>query len=700
MRIKDRARQPITPPLIPMSLPHTPYIPSSPIGYLESLSDSASLVDADLEKSEKVIFEQDAILAIKRGVVHTSPSSGPTEALTATQLGDIYSPLASMDDTLTSPMSERIKAKDRRVDVPLMPTTPATPPNTVRVVDDMEGMLLGLSFTGEDKFAEEESVALDHPYLDKFFDDRVFKAKASQAVQQVEQEKLHQADTVSRLDVPLMSIEKPLAPWNAPLRGDGGLLGHAQIRESSRLLAQLPGSKRLDGKLTWVPFSKELAKVAWSENIEPDDSLQELVNADDDVVDSSALTWKPEGLRILRNHDNDDEEEDLELGVDGGHREVQPLVRKRHIQTEEEFPQGKQPSSSRRKKSNGKTACHMLLHPGRPGPPMLLGGAFSATDALDNFLTMRGSKKQELTSSSYFDAQKVAPPELVPEERILPDLPSQEVVTKSKAFPIPSYAVPSTTHSFLVSTTLFRQRSLARRITGLFPNANLIERDFSAHNATQWDAGSVVRSPDQSPLAHEADIIISASTGLLWTSLQHVKQKPLPGQKAKPTVREHIANVALRYERLIVLVNRGPVEGADCDESDLKALMELTGFCVGLGETVIVQFVAGGEETLAQWIVAAMVKYRDIDETPLLSEETLWEVFLRRLGLNALAAQVVISGLKAPDGLEYSIAQPAGEFGLTAFVEMSAEMRLQRFGHVLGGTRVLQRVSAVLDGAW
>ncbi len=91
----------------------------------------------------------------------------------------------------------------------------------------------------------------------------------------------------------------------------------------------------------------------------------------------------------------------------------------------------------------------------------------------------------------------------------------------------------------------------------------------------------------------------------------------------------------------------------------------------------------------------------------LLQEETSWEVFLRRAGLNAFAAQEILLALKPPTdgdvgGNRKMVGGDGGdgEFGLVAFVRMGMEERIRRFEHLLGGRRVLGRVSGRLDVVW
>jgi hypothetical protein len=112
-----------------------------------------------------------------------------------------------------------------------------------------------------------------------------------------------------------------------------------------------------------------------------------------------------------------------------------------------------------------------------------------------------------------------------------------------------------------------------------------------------------------------------------------------------------------------------------------------------------VQFVGGGEETLSKWVASTIAQNRVAGDSTLIEEETHWEIFLRRAGLNAFAAQAIISELKEPEGVNPLSPSKAGLFGIVAFVEMTVEQRIARFGP-LCGKGLIERVSAVIDTDW
>lgn len=93
----------------------------------------------------------------------------------------------------------------------------------------------------------------------------------------------------------------------------------------------------------------------------------------------------------------------------------------------------------------------------------------------------------------------------------------------------------------------------------------------------------------------------------------------------------------------------------------------------------------------------------------MLIKNVQWELFLRRSGLNAYAAQALLGELKASpwtNGPTLGVKSPEYgrgyeyDHGLAAFVKMSAEERLGRFESLLGGSRLLLRASEAIDESW
>ena len=70
--------------------------------------------------------------------------------------------------------------------------------------------------------------------------------------------------------------------------------------------------------------------------------------------------------------------------------------------------------------------------------------------------------------------------------------------------------------------------------------------------------------------------------------------------------------------------------------------------------------------------------------------------------MNAFAAQVILSDLKAPDQPDdiQSNNMSGTCHGLPAFIAMEPQERLQRFEGLLGGCKLLTHASTLIDADW
>jgi len=306
-------------------------------------------------------------------------------------------------------------------------------------------------------------------------------------------------------------------------------------------------------------------------------------------------------------------------------------------------------------------------------------------------------KKAKLMQSPYFGHSLTT---LTAE--LEPELESQDdevdlipiPATPSPPFePIPAIAphinVPEVPPRIIISSAVSKE--LTENLATLVPGIQLIERKLGNHR------------PHSSRIAgeDEADVIISPVTGILLTTMVMLRQKPLPGSTGQPPLRSVIESVATRYERLLVIISQGSKRSetiSPLSRADSNALAEFQGFAAGLETQVDLLYVGGGDATVAKWVAAAICKHAP-EALPvqdlLLPVETGWEMFMRRAGMNAYAAQVALGTLEVPDG------EPAigGQHlhGLPLFVSMSPEERLHVLGDVLGGRRLLDRASEVID---
>ncbi|KAK1836513.1 hypothetical protein QBC39DRAFT_407234 [Podospora conica] len=332
-----------------------------------------------------------------------------------------------------------------------------------------------------------------------------------------------------------------------------------------------------------------------------------------------------------------------------------------------------------------------------PEPTNLLAGFLGqhvdSAPLIQNFIQITTAhKKPKLTNSSFFGTPTpaAAPPTKLNKEeaaRLMPP-PPKPVLAFS-----PEITPPAIPPKVIVSHHLTKE--IVHHIKTALPTLVLIERDYSIHPPT-----------NNIPM-DEADLTISPATGLLFTTMVHLRQRPapIPGSTTPPIFRHLLTTVAARYERLVVLVCEATKHSDTVNplsQSDAKALAEAQGLAAGTPGVQLL-YVGGGYRTMGRWaahVICAHAHEAAAEQKLVLAVETGWEVFLRRAGMNAYAAQVALGRLKVPDG-EAAMGGGGGRrYGLPLLVGMEAEEREEVLGAALGGTRVLERVGRVVDGGW
>lgn len=697
-----------------------PFEPSSPTCYLPLLSNPPSLFEADLEAVENVVFEGDGLQAVKE---EASDCNSPSQH----HHGQHYNPRDKYLETSSFLSDELFPAyghhntQDLKVEAPLTPPLPLS--KTVTFSDTVEEMLFDQDYPGFTSSANDsgnsDSLFMDHTLYDTFRE--AYETENSR----LEKEQLQEVATTGRVEVPVMDFTAPNPPWDvSKLSGFNNSL--SRPREILKPIMKEIGfpdcaknMRKLDHTVDWTVFPSSLAKVALIEEFGNEDVLLNYTGSamDTDITSSAGLTYKAPGIRILREIDDADDE-DLEPGV-FLHEELDmtSLIKKRKLELGEMRENGTRENIQEPGNLTMHAAAKKQFRKHTPGivadsdtgneghgnsgyGDTLIGDVFSATTALDNFMEMRGTKRHKLTDSNYFATSKVVPIDNPAPLPTAPTIVNSRLTKADIPLPLSNITVPAEPTPYIISTELLKQRPLFSAIKSLIPTAHFIERDFNRYNTTAWlRQGTITRSPVKSPLAAEADLILSPSTGVVLTTLMKIKQKPLPGQKEKSEIKSKVEAVCMRYERLLVFISEASPDetsAAFLGGQECMAMAEFLGFCASLPCTVIASFVPGGHETLANWVAAGMVRY-GTGGLSLLEEETNWEVFLRRCGMNSYAAQTVVMALKAPEGVHPSRHRM---FGIGAFVEMEHNERIHRFGPILDGERVLGRVSGVIDARW
>ena len=679
-----------------------PFVPSSETGRIELLSDLTSPTKDEAREIEKTIFANDAILPANDEAAAGIQNSDPM-LLGSEYLDGIEIPLKGIAEPPSSSPIPRRSLQDRKVEVPLSPPISEQPPPWKRKIVSFREALSEVIQDLPLPIPRPENVSSDD--IDAIFEETI-RPIGIRAERSIEQERLQEADTTLRVTVPVMDFSLPRAPWEALIQ-DSATAVEVTCKSFLSEMKDLhfsnhawPLNGKVERELKWTPFPAALGKVANQETI-ADDRFIERYLAQPERVDIDTLTWKPEGLRILDELSESDEE--LEEGAFPEEKDIDSLVRKRKYEYElqtENPPTYDQyvTEKARRKKENEGKLCEDRTKPSTD--------TFSALSALDSYMSVRKGRpeKPQPTADKYFakTPQAIAPADPPMNTR---SVSAPSAARKNIPMPSPVFTVPSSPVPFVVSASFLSNRKLAREIPRMYPSAEFIERDFNLYQDAQHQppSRSDAVPATQSTIADEADMIVSPSTGLILTTLQKIKQRSLPGQAARSPVKERITRTSPRYERLIVLIHEGrktqdssEIGTSELDNSDCEALIEITNFCSSLESEVQITFVAGGDDQFAIWIVATMVRY-GTPNLKLIQDETSWELFLRRAGMNAFAAQAILAELKAPEQIEGVIPQ---DYGLGAFVKMSVKERFARFETLLGGRQLLARVSRVLDAKW
>lgn len=717
------AANPASSPLQPMSPPVRKVVPSSEAGQFNLLSDRSTPMREERIDAGWAISQDDAIVPQEWNRGEEAEDLDPM-CLDNASVAAFNSPLKRIRELSSSPPRKRIALQDQNLEHSLLPCTFEQPPPWTHRSSSTRNASYEMISGLPPPFAEPEDISMED--IDVFSDEAIAPIAPKAGLGVEREQSVGVGSTSRKVPLSVMSSSTRKLPWHKSkdvtnLRSEDF---HGWINSSNH---PRRAQKLIERDLSRVPSPAELGKSEIEKEIVANESLDEY-HAQPKFADGEYLDTKPEGSRIL-NVTSEFDGEKMNHGCFEEAKDLDHLIRKRMlaIKTEEEEADvesglmeidteplaGMQStdsgliSDSRRDKRGAETGKHGQSY-GKVWCS-LSSEPFSAMTALKDFIRIRKGYIQEDEPISKKDIPAEGIENLTKEEiqsKKLTASSENEQIKQfrvSSSFQAPEYVVPDIPYPFIVGTSFFRDRKLARRVQDLYPSAEIIERDFTLHSSSK-------KLDMAETIADEADMIISPSTGLIWTSLQKIKQRSLPGQAARPPLHERLVRTAPRYERLVILViedyNSEPIEGEEdgfslgLTKNDCEALADFLGFCSRLQENTQAFFVGGGTERRAQWIVAMMVKFGMTNPNmKLLQEETLWEIFLRRAGMNAFAAQCILAELKAPDNGHEPL-PGSDNFGLAAFVNMSLEERLSRFEALFGGSKLLTRVSLVLDGRW
>lgn len=695
----------LTPPLVPYAEHEDNFIPSVEASEIPIASSCSLMLEEDLKAAEYAVLQKELQKDASRTIDPVTLQLSPL--LDSMPSGILPSKISSI-----------------RLESPLSPIT--SPPHSARE-RPITPMLLnsmdidhGLSSVEPSKVSTSKTGNDNQPFDDGLRAE--MEESAAAVLQKIEQEHISIADAMARIEVPVVdfSILKP--EWQSlPMNTEAHM---KWLREAHSLeVPPCPRETRADSKLRWVPFLQKIdPRSLTRETISPQSNQSQLIDLSGDleVPTSASYVWKRPGLAILREPETEEGLEDITLlrSPIKAIYDLATLARRRlGGTTTRDSPSSDSDSHvdlvepSQNKRPLGPASPKGPMNEAKLLPSDESNSAVSTL--LSNFIDIRTTKRRKLNSSSFFKPtekpeaklQRAVTPKDGPNQHRRIERPQKKTTITA---PCPEIDVLNAPTKLIKGLTL--GRGLFSALERLYPAAEIIERDFDRWTTAVSTGDPAPRSTVVPCLAAEADVIISPITGIIVTTLLKVIQKPLPGHGGQSPIRERIGCVALRYERLIVLVseeNTVDKTVRDLTPSEATAYAEFIGFLLaGLDSKVEVFYVGGGEATLARWLVFLAGQHApeatDI-QAHIIHDETRWEVFLRRAGFNAYAAQAILVHLRATTechGSRDDNQRSAEEHGLAAFVNMTGAARLHRFRGLLGGESVLSRVNEVLEARW
>ncbi|RMZ77495.1 hypothetical protein DV738_g4440, partial [Chaetothyriales sp. CBS 135597] len=411
--------------------------------------------------------------------------------------------------------------------------------------------------------------------------------------------------------------------------------------------------------LNWSPIPRQAILEELREEIESACIPCDVAAKPDCAVRSDQLLWKEPGLRLL----DIDEDEVQELKVD------KELGAPPSDKTEEIMPEHDPLVNPLKRGFMGTENAVKKIVKQSILP-------FSATESLASFLDLRGHKFKK-GGSSYVqpDGPKEASSDPIHVSQATgfrsSEMTDVEVPSTPKSIELFSHIPAPRSYGLQEPCTIVADEKLVRHRALV----SMLD-DHSDRNLT-----TIYRD-----LGDSADLILNPTTCVIITNAQALTQRNLPGQKSgsdEGALRTRIKNVGSAFDTVFVLISMpGTVSGQQLRVmlSVGAAFTSFTALCQDAtranGKVRLMWVPNGGlrSETattpLCSWSKGQAVP------SHLIQDVSVWELFLRQCGMNAMAAQVVLAMLKKTDTGDGMAADEV--FGLRQLISMPQHERLTR----------------------
>ncbi|KLO98001.1 uncharacterized protein FFB20_11330 [Fusarium fujikuroi] len=656
--------EPVSPPLSPASDLGEPFLPSREHMVIDLTSEPSS-------PSNPVVEDLD--WNMQHGFVDSEPPAPSTMP---------SSPPTAKAAFLSNKAKKHSALK---LDTPILPSSTVTSPVQGNLAETLPPHFL---HPNEAPQPPTEDGGYFEEALQSILDE-----KHHQANQRLEQDRLNPVDTLFRLRVPAVDFQTPNTEWLSHFstsRGHFEWLQHSLPRDFH--LTCYKDLSRLEASLKWTPIPHESGQVSLTEAaIQLGPAAREMLTLRRPQLCSRNYVVSRNLLIVLQILNDEEIEQEVASVMASsplichGNQDSSTAIsqsQKPHV-----APSLKELIGSLRKGTGNKSVCE------RENLLLEATDLSASSSLLSGFMQLRQPKRLKKGSgSSQTSVASRAMPSMA-DPTTLPII-HEEAQSELQDAPVPNVEIPQEACRYIVSLDL--SRSTLSYLEKVWPQAELIDRDFSQYNTVAWSPGLAQRREIISSLAFEADISMSPGAGLILTTILKVKQKPLPGSSALTPFRERVRRVSEKYESLFVLVSESNPLGeyvGSPTPSDISGYADFVRFTTSLGAGISTHLVSGCDETLSKWALSIMSRYSTSAHQfgPFLDfRDGAWELFLRRAGLNISAAQI-IAGLLV---CEY------GQGGLASFLSMRAEERVSKYGQIMGGRRILNNVSRILDREW
>ncbi|KAK1706415.1 hypothetical protein CaCOL14_008340 [Colletotrichum acutatum] len=696
----------MTPPLITIPFDDTEdaglFIPDADVCEIPQFSDPESLLEEDLERSRHNLAE----------------TYNDLEFLDASTLDILNIPSDTPSFDIPTPQRNSTVPA---MEVPILPmsddsTSRSKEEDSFRAILRNTAEFNSINLSGplrSNPCSEEES-----KFNEQF--NLLLTEKANTLVRKLEQEQVEVIDAIARMQPPVLDFSAPKPGWEGATQGPEEMLLWIRCQKSEQFTSPpWPRNRKEQRELRWIPFPSSLGLVEVRESVGDGKVLQHLL----DGRRSTTLPTSADYVRQIHTlkailPDDDDEEIPMPDDDDQAHssspssrEDLMQLIRKRKQEQAAKDDHADQESPTVGVKHRRTTTTTQSKPITSLGQGLLLGENENnaAGKLLANYMDLRGAKRVANPFEPLFPitkrkvAQTPAP--------VFGQVSSKQRSQKAPVdVPVPTIKHTNGHSRIIISTALPRAIMLA--LQAKLPGIDLVDRDFSRHNKRVWSPGSVKTIEKPSPLSYEADIIPSPTTGVITTTILKVRQKPLPGSRPQLSqLCDRVTRVAPLYEHLSILVSEdNPIAEhiGPLSEADAASYASFVAFACSLsnssGCTIDVVYVAGGQKTLAHWtcaLVSTHLKKASHEvQQAIMSEETEWEVFLRRAGFNMYAAQVALAAVKRGSPVVNvdgdSNGNNAQDRTLVRFLKMSPSERAKALKGFFGGGSLMDRVSARL----